>query len=116
VKLFFDENLSPALIERLISVYTGSSHVRNDDMVGSTDSQIWNFCKNHDFIIVTKDNDFRERSFTEGAPPKIIWLDVGNAGTDEIADLLSQSYLKVDRFASQPGTSLLILSISGDII
>jgi len=37
---------------------------------------------------VSKDTDFRERSFVEGFPPRIIWLDVGNAGTRSIADLL----------------------------
>jgi hypothetical protein len=39
-------------------------------------------------LIVSKDTDFRERSYVEGFPPKIIWLDVGNAGTAAIAELL----------------------------
>ena len=116
MKLFFDENLSPALVERLSQQYPGSSHVRGAQLVGRSDHRIWNYCKKHGFIIVSKDTDFHERSFTEGAPPKIIWLDVGTAGTNEIANLPSQSHQKVTRFGSQPDTSLLILSISGDAI
>ena len=38
------------------------------------------------FAIVSKDSDFREGSFAEGHPPKVIWLAVGNAGTAEITD------------------------------
>jgi len=63
-----------------------------------------------------KDTDFRERSFTEGAPPKIIWLDVGNVGTNEIANLLTQSQQRIKRFASQPDTSLLILCLGGGAV
>ena len=37
-------------------------------------------------VIVSKDTDFRERSYVEGFPPKVIWLDVGNAGRRAIAD------------------------------
>jgi len=60
---------------------------------------------------VSKDTDFRERSFVEGFPPKIIWLDVGNAGTAAIAELLRSERERVERFAALEETSLLILSI-----
>jgi predicted nuclease of predicted toxin-antitoxin system len=38
-------------------------------------------------LIVSKDTEFREQSYLEGFPPKIIWLVVGNAGTGAIAQL-----------------------------
>ncbi|MGQ0595384.1 MAG: DUF5615 family PIN-like protein [Gammaproteobacteria bacterium] len=41
--------------------------------------------------MVSKDNDFRQMSFVKGPPPKVIWLSVGNAGTDAIARLLETS-------------------------
>ncbi len=50
---------------------------------GAPDSKIWKTCREKDFIIVSKDTDFRERSFVEGPPPQIIWLDVGNTGTNK---------------------------------
>jgi predicted nuclease of predicted toxin-antitoxin system len=31
---------------------------------------IWEHAKSHGFAIVSKDTDFRERSFVEGFPPK----------------------------------------------
>ena len=62
-------------------------------------------------MIVSKDTDFRERSYVEGFPPKIIWLDVGNAGTVAIAELLRRERQRIERFEKQEKTSLLILSI-----
>jgi predicted nuclease of predicted toxin-antitoxin system len=55
------------------------------------DSHVWNYARDNAFVIVSKDNDFRQRSFLDGAPPKVIWLSVGNAGTHTIADLLANS-------------------------
>lgn len=116
MKLFFDENLSPRLADILAHEYPGSTHVRNAGMRGADDSRIWDYCKEGDFVIVSKDTDFRERSFMEGYPPKIIWLDVGNAGTREIAELLRQELLRVKRFAEQQETSLLIVSIGTNAV
>lgn len=76
MKLFFDENLSPKLVHILAGQFPNCSHVKLAGLKGCSDSQIWNFCKEKGFIIVSKDTDFRERSFLKGYPPKIIWLDV----------------------------------------
>jgi predicted nuclease of predicted toxin-antitoxin system len=35
-----------------------------------------------------EDKDFRQRAFLFGPPPKVIWLDVGNAGTNAREDIL----------------------------
>jgi predicted nuclease of predicted toxin-antitoxin system len=90
VRLLFDENLSARLTYLLTNEYPGSEHVRDAGLVGATDRQIWEYACAHGLAIVSKDTDFRERSFVEGAPPKVIWLDVGNAGTAAIAHLLRQ--------------------------
>ena len=60
---------------------------------------------------MSKDTDFRERSFLEGFPPKVIWLDVGNDGTDAIALLLESEKDRVRRFGGADDASLLILSV-----
>ena len=61
--------------------------------------------------IVSKDTDFRERSYVDGAPPKIVWLDVGNAGTEAIEGLLRRERARVERFAASEEWSFLILSL-----
>lgn len=116
MKLFFDENLSPRLVDTLTHNYPESTHVRNENLRGADDTRIWNYCKENDFVIVSKDTDFRERSFMEGHPPKIIWLDVGNAGTGEIAELMQQERLRIKNFIDHPEASLLILSIGENAV
>jgi predicted nuclease of predicted toxin-antitoxin system len=85
--LLFDEDLSHRLVEILSEEYPGCIYVRDVGLRGTEDFQIWHYCKENRPMIVSKDTDFRERSFLEGSPPKVIWLDVGNAGTTDIADL-----------------------------
>ena len=81
MKLLFDENVSPKLPDHLAAEYPESVHVRGVGLRGANDQQIWDYARVHELAIVSKATDFRERSYVEGFPPKIIWLDVGNAGT-----------------------------------
>ena len=67
-------------------------------------------------MIASKDTDFRERSFVEGFPPKVIWLDVGNAGTAQIVALLQTEHQRVETFAQATDASLLILSIGASAV
>ncbi|HMJ87364.1 MAG TPA: DUF5615 family PIN-like protein [Vicinamibacterales bacterium] len=111
MKLLFDENLSHQLETTLGSEFPGSVRVRNIGLRGADDAVIWDHARKADLIIVSKDTDFRERSYLEGFPPKIIWLDVGNAGTGAIAQLMVHERQRIEHFGRQEETSLLILSI-----
>ncbi|MBI4442616.1 MAG: DUF5615 family PIN-like protein [Acidobacteria bacterium] len=95
----------------LASEYPGCAHVQEVGLHGADDQQIWDYGRARGFAIVSKDTDLRERSFVEGFPPKIIWLDVGNAGTTMIAGLLRRERQRVEAFEKQDETSLLILSL-----
>jgi predicted nuclease of predicted toxin-antitoxin system len=111
VKLLFDENVSPKVVDAVAGEYAGSVHVRDVGLRGADDSRIWDQARAHGFTIVSKDTDFRERSYVEGAPPKVIWLDVGNAGTVHIVELLRRERQRAERFHALDEASLLILSI-----
>jgi predicted nuclease of predicted toxin-antitoxin system len=110
VKLLFDENVSPKLAIELRDDYPGSAHVRDVGLRGAEDHRIWEYARTEGFAIVSKDIDFRERSYVEGAPPKVVWLDVGNAGTPEIAELLRRERQRIERFDDAKDLSMLILS------
>ncbi len=112
MKLLLDENLSPKLIGYLNAAFPDSSHVDLLGMRGYTDTQIWNLAKKDGYIVVSKDDDFRQRSFIYGAPPKVIWLKVGNAGTSIICQLLLDSIARIEAFIADPEESLLILNLS----
>ncbi len=42
------------------------------------DKQIWEYAKENDLIIVTKDRDFYDKIMISGPPPKVIHIRVGN--------------------------------------
>jgi predicted nuclease of predicted toxin-antitoxin system len=109
VKLLFDENLSPKLAELMRDEYPGSIHVRGVGLRGAADSVVWEHARDHGFVIVSKDDDFRQRSFLEGGPPKVVWLQVGNAGTSAVAELLREQAARLRAFHEEDESSLLIL-------
>lgn len=109
VRFLLDENLSPRLASALKDVYPGSVHVRDVQLKGTSDEQIWLFAANNNYTIVTKDDDFRGMSLLRGAPPKVIWLVVGNTSTAEILRILLAHTTAIEAFVSEPDTSLLTL-------
>jgi predicted nuclease of predicted toxin-antitoxin system len=111
VKLLFDENLSPKLVRLLEREFPGSTHVEDLELRGSTDERIWAYARENGFTIVSKDTDFQERSVLYGAPPKVIWLAIGNAGTSAVADLLSRSQNDLLNFDTDTDASVLVLSL-----
>ena len=113
MKLLLDENISSKLIKFLARDFPESSHIDFLKMQGTTDTSIWAYAQTNDYIIVSKDNDFRQRSFLFGAPPKVIWLSVGNGGTQIIKALLLKNVMTIQDFSQQPSEGLLILEATG---
>lgn len=114
MKLLFDENLSPRLVELLVAEFPDSTHVELLGMRGCADSKVWDHAHTNGYAIVSKDSDFRQRLFLYGSPPKVIWLSVGNAGTDVVASLLRANIGKINRFAKNHDEGLLVLEANPD--
>ncbi len=114
VKLLLDANLSSRLIRRLDPIFPGSQHVDRITLLSRTDHSVWDYAGFHGFIIVSKDNDFRQLSFLKGPPPKVVWLSVGNAGTDAIGNLLLRNQIRIAAFAEDPEEALLVLELEGE--
>jgi predicted nuclease of predicted toxin-antitoxin system len=110
-RLLFDENLSPRLVRRLAAVYPGSQHVSSLGLRGASDLDIWARAAADGFVLVSKDDDFRQLSFLRGAPPKVIWLVVGNAGTELVAQLLERQSPLIATYVAGTEESLLILRL-----
>ena len=84
MKLLFDENLSYRSVAQLAAIFPGNEHLDAIGLHSRGDVDTWNFARVNGFTIVTKDDDFRQRSFLSGHPPKVIWLSIDNAGTQQI--------------------------------
>ena len=88
MRLLFDQNLSPYLPERLSDVYPNSKHVMDEGLERALDADIWEYAKQEDLTIVTKDADFSEWSLLRGFPPNVVWIRRGNCSTQDIEQLL----------------------------
>jgi len=100
MKLLFDENLSPRLVEMLADVYPDSAQVDRVGLGSASDAVVWEYAKAQGFVIVSKDSDYQELSTIKGHPPKFIWLRRGNCSTRQIESLLrinSARLLEFDR-------------------
>ena len=101
MRLLFDKQLSEALVPLLHDLFPESLHVRLLGAGGAPDPTVWQLAREHDCLLVTKDEDFHRLSVLLGAPPKVVWLRIGNCATEDIARLLRQRAEDLGRFAAQ---------------
>ena len=109
VRLLFDEQLSEALVREVGVVFSGSLHVRLLNRGGAPDTDVSKLAREHDCVLVTKDGDFHRLSLLHGAPPKVVWLRVGNCATTEIVRLLTAHAEDIRRFETRSDASVLEL-------
>jgi predicted nuclease of predicted toxin-antitoxin system len=110
MKLLFDENLSPKLPTRLNDLFPNSLHVRDVGMKATNDPVVWNYAKDNNLMIVSKDSDMHDLSLVFGNPPKVIWLRLGNCSTIQVENLLRRDFNVIKLFHEDENLSLLALS------
>jgi predicted nuclease of predicted toxin-antitoxin system len=110
VKLLLDENLSDRIINRVIDLYPDSRHVKPLGLTNTDDAIIWQYAKENDFMIVSKDADFHQRSLLYGHPPKFIYLRIGNSSTSRIVQILRDKFVTITKFKDSEIESILILA------
>jgi predicted nuclease of predicted toxin-antitoxin system len=110
VKLLFDQNLSFRLVGLLEDVFPGSQHVREVGLKEADDSAVWDYAKQHGFVIASKDSDFHQRSFVLGYPPKVVWIRLGNCSTRDIERLLRQYVNAIEAFNADAEAAFLSLT------
>ncbi|GEO03120.1 hypothetical protein AAE02nite_07840 [Adhaeribacter aerolatus] len=102
MKLLFDQNISHRILKILPDEYIGSTSIKSQKLIDSSDRAIWEFAKKNDYIIVTQDSDFNDLNSLFGFPPKIIWIRTGNLKTDEIAKILLEHADEIEEFNQDP--------------
>ncbi|WP_310833603.1 DUF5615 family PIN-like protein [Aetokthonos hydrillicola] len=105
-----DENLSDRIINRIVDLYPNSEHVKTLALTNSDDSIIWEYAKTNNFVIVSKDSDFHQRSLLYGHPPKFIYLRIGNSPTLKIVQILRDNFDTIIQFEGRERESILVLA------
>jgi len=96
MKLLFDQNLSPKLVNRLADLFPASSHVQWVGLDCASDDQVWERARLSGFAIVRKDEDFNNLSVVRGSPPKVIWLQLGNCTTAQVAAAFRARFAEIE--------------------
>src|SRR5882672_11241466 len=110
VRLLFDQNLSPWLCGAWKIASRNPFMFAKLAFVKRPTSRSGTMLFLHEFVIVTKDADFRQRSFLEGFPPKIIWVRLGNCSTKTVEALIRKRISEIHDFLRDGRPSFLGLS------
>ena len=88
----FDENLPKRLR------FSPKLPVVSTSKIGKqpSDSQIWEYARKQDLVIVSKDTDFSDRIITQTPPPRVVHLRFGNLRRDDFHALLARCWPQIE--------------------
>jgi predicted nuclease of predicted toxin-antitoxin system len=96
LRLLFDANLSPKLVDRLAELFPDSVHVFGTGLSRlSSDETIWDYARTHNPAIVTADSDFLALVEARGAPPWVVRLENCNYKTRVVENLLRRNAIRI---------------------
>jgi predicted nuclease of predicted toxin-antitoxin system len=88
----FDENLPARLrFSPKLPIVPVSNVGKNP-----SDSQIWEFARRRELVIVSKDTDFSDQIITQTPPPWVVHLRFGNLRKNEFHTLLARVWPQIE--------------------
>lgn len=97
MKFLCDVHIFYKVAKFLNSLGHQSIHVNNILNKSETkDSEICVYADENDFIVVTKDVDFKNSFFVKQTPKKIIKINLGNLSNQQLIQTLSNHIIKID--------------------
>lgn len=109
MKLLFDQNLSPKLVNSLGDLYPDSNHVYHLGIDLVPDEEMREYARREGFVIVTKDSDFSDLCILLGFPPKVIWIRRGNCRSRDIEAILSDHQKDIEALGRDEVIGILTL-------
>lgn len=97
MKFVIDAQLPPFLAQTLRELGHDAVAVRDVGLREAEDEAIWQYALENDAIIVTKDEDFPERSLHTAAPPAIVWLRIGNCSNRALLVWFAPLWHEIER-------------------
>ena len=109
MRLLLDQNISRKLLDVLEENFPDSNHVANLNLERALDSEIWEYARENDFIIVTQDSDFADRVVLFGYPPKVVWLRTGNVSRAYLEHTLRKEHELITAFGADDSKGCLVI-------
>jgi predicted nuclease of predicted toxin-antitoxin system len=114
MKLLCDVHISYKIVKFFTSNNLEAIHV-NDilDRWNTKDKDICDFADKNDYIVLTKDVDFRNSHFLKNTPKKLMKISLGNISTIALMSILTQNIHKIEKIA---GNDSFLIEINSDTI
>ncbi len=109
MKLLFDQNLAPSLVSALADIFPQSKHVARIGLDAVPDREVWEYAREHNYTLVSKDSDFHELSLLYGSPPKVVWIRRGNCTTKQIEFILRNKLENIRSLVDNPESTYLVV-------
>ena len=78
MRFLVDEQLPPALATWIQAEGHEAEHITDIGPTGVADHVLWDYALAHDAVLITKDQDFRDRLLQTTDAPVIVWIRLGN--------------------------------------
>ncbi|MBB34191.1 MAG: hypothetical protein CME88_05035 [Hirschia sp.] len=104
-----DENLSWRLVRLIEQEFPDCRHLSSCGLMTARDEDVWAYAKANGFVLLSKDDDMQELVERHGAPPKLVWLKLGNVSTSQIAQVMLSRANDIRDFLQSPSGQLLVL-------
>jgi predicted nuclease of predicted toxin-antitoxin system len=111
VKLLLDENLSRRIVSALQERFPGTTQVGLLGLERSTDAQLCDYASQHDYVLVSKDDDFQALVAARAYRPKLIRLAMGNATNAEVLATLLSAADRLDESLSMPDVGVVVIEV-----
>lgn len=96
MKFLCDVHISYKLVNRLILLGFECVHVNNIlNKWNTTDRDICAFADDNDFVIITKDADFRDSFLIRSTPKKLIKINLGNISNVELIEIIEANLIAI---------------------
>lgn len=113
MKFLCDVHIGMKLCNRLNSLGHYALHVNQmPDKWHTTDKDICQFADANDFVVITKDADFRNSFFIKQSPGKLIKTNLGNISNSRLISIFEDSLHKIIKLDAA-GSFLLEIDKSG---
>jgi predicted nuclease of predicted toxin-antitoxin system len=103
------QNLWVKAGDLVVDIFPESVHIRLLGRGGAADTVVWDLARQHQCLLVSKDEEFHRLALLRGAPPKFVWIRLGNCSTHDIAQLLRRRREDIVTFNDQDEATVLEL-------
>ncbi|MCF8360246.1 MAG: DUF5615 family PIN-like protein [Prolixibacteraceae bacterium] len=98
MKFLCDVHISYKIVKQLKYLGFETVHVNEIlDKSATKDSEISNFADVNNYVVVTKDSDFRDSFLVKQTPQKLIKINLGNISNRKLQNIFSENIFSISK-------------------